>query len=153
MRANAVIRVKLGVRIIGRDGHVVRATGRWESLTNYGLDYIVGLMGSSTANPIATIGIGWGTGANNPFQPGQTALQGQFTETKPVTFTKEVQVGYGLFHAVYGANDPSTSVIYIGEIGIFDTLGNLVDRTVITPTPKLPFEVADAYCEVQFRLP
>lgn len=139
---------------IMRDGMVMRSTASYKSITNAGYEFMIRSQGDPVSRPpIAdTLGIGWGPGSTTPFAGAQTTLQGASTSLKPATWSYDpvTNLYYATLEATWPANDPSTSLIYIGEIGLFNSAGTMIDRTPITPTPKRPEEAAKVHGVIGF---
>lgn len=122
-------------------GKIVYSVSSNRSITYAGYEFLIRCAGDPTTRPTIanTIGIGWGPGANTEFNPNQTSLQGAYTSFKPATWSYNPATDRlrSYFSATWGSNDPSASLIWIGEIGLFSG-STLIDRTPITPTPKFP---------------
>lgn len=138
----AVMVVELGFAVLDAEGRVVHWESHPKSLTYAGMDWAArALCDPTTRPPVAGyIGIGYGPGANTPFDPNQTDLQGAFTSRKPATFTFDEVNRAAILEATWGANEPEASLIYVNEIGLFDsaTGGTLIDRVVVVPSGKRP---------------
>lgn len=152
------MRVLLGFRLYVFDpvtGRVLRRQTVWRSITNAGYEFIIrSAMDPTTRPPVAsTLGIGWGTGSTTPFDRSQAALQGAYTSMKSASFVYDpVQdLLHGYLEATWGENDPSSELIVIGELGMFNAAGTMIDRTPITPTPKRPNEAIRVHGVLGFK--
>lgn len=127
-----------------RDPHTKRVLAhvcRARSITNAGYEVLI----RAACDPVRpalinTLGIGWGTGSTTPFDPTQMVLQGAGTSLKQATWTYDPIADRRscMFAAVWGPNEPVAELILIGELGLFDASGTMIDRTPVTPTPKYP---------------
>jgi len=135
-------------------GKVVRSVVSDRSITYDGCEFLLRSAGDPVNRPPVadTLGIGWGEGSTAPFNPNQTGLQGAFTSLKPATFTYDPAEDRlrATFEASWGENDPSTELILVGEIALFNSEGTMIDRTPITPTPKKPNEAIKVHGVLKF---
>lgn len=122
----------------------VRSVTSAKSITNAGYEFLIRAAGDPVSRPpiVNTIGIGWGAGSTTPFDRSQTALQGAYTSLKAATwsYNPSTNLMYATLEAIWGINEPTAELILIGELGLFNGAGTMVDRTPITPTPKRPGE-------------
>lgn len=122
----------------------IRCVTSMKSVTDAGYEFLIRAVGDPATRPpvVNTIGIGWGAGSTTPFDRSQTALQGAYTSLKAATWSYDplTDLMYATLEATWGVNDPATELILIGEVGLFNGAGTMVDRTPVTPTPKKPDE-------------
>ncbi len=133
-------------------------------ITNAGYEFLVrSAMDPGPTRPpvVSRLGIGWGAGATTPFDRSQESLQAASTSFKDAawSYDPESDVTHGTLAALWGPMDPSPGLIFVGELAMFNPDGVMVDRTVITPTPKRPEEPIEvhgvlgfAISETQFEL-
>lgn len=121
-----------------------RFVGHRRSLTVAGREYIVRSILDPNRPAVASVlGIGWGEGASTPFNEAHTDLQAVNKSYLAVaSFQYDPADAMGIVTATWGIGSPSTNLIFVGEVGFFDTYpgGRLLDRLVIPPTPKQPYE-------------
>lgn len=134
--------VEVGLTLLDERGRVIWQEVQPKSLTYAGMDWAArALCDPVSRPPVASyLGIGYGPGANTPFDPSQTDLQGANQQRRPAIFTFDAQNRAAILEATWGVDEPETSLIYVNEIGLFDaaTGGTLIDRVVVVPTPKRP---------------
>lgn len=148
-----VIEVELGLSVLDPEGHLVHHQSHARSLTYAGMAWGARALCDPTTRPAVAgyIGIGYGVGADTPFDPAQTDLQGASKPRKPATFTFDAPNRAAILEATWGPNDPEPSLIFLREIGLFDagTGGTLIDRVVITPWPKQPEHTVRAHAVIR----
>ena len=135
--------IELGLTLMDPSGRVLWHEAHPRSLTYAGMAWAARALCDPVSRPPVAgyIGIGYGDGSPPvPFDPSQTDLQSPTTSRKPATFTFDALNRAAILEATWGVNEPATGLIYVTEIGLFDsaTGGTLIDRVVVAPTGKRP---------------
>jgi len=134
--------VELGLTLLDEHGRIIWREIQPRSLTYAGMDWAARALCDPTSRPPVAgyLGIGYGPGANTPFDPAQTDLQGANRPRRPATFRWDATNRAAILEATWGVDEPEPALIYVNEIGLFDsaTGGTLIDRVVVVPTPKRP---------------
>lgn len=129
----------------------------FRDITDGGYEFLVrsAMDPGPTRPPVVTrLGIGWGAGSLTPFDRSQTGLQAASSSIKDATWSydPDTDVMRGTLAALWGPMEPSEELIFVGELAMFTAGGVMVDRTVITPTPKRPEEPIEVHGVLGFSI-
>jgi len=109
----------------GPDGVVKERRVFMNDITNNGFDLICALMANPTpptgySEKVAYLGLGWGVGANTPFDQAHPDLMGASKNRKKATYTHTPGTKIFSLQATWGPNEPLASTVPIEEVGSFN---------------------------------
>ena len=122
----------------GPDGRVKQVMRFKNDITNKGFDKIADLLGA-TESPIAYLGIGWGAGAGDAFDPTENDLQGASKDRKAAAYTHTPGTKTFKFTSIWGPGEPIAGTAAIEEVATFDAVsgGDMFSRLVRAVLNKL----------------
>lgn len=128
----------------GPDGRVKSVSIVRNDVTDKGFDKVADLLGS-TANPITHLGIGWGAGASDAFDPTENDLQGANKDRKSCSYAHTPGTKTFVFTATWGPGEPIAGTAGIEEVGTFDAAsgGDMFSRLVRAILNKLNLDTLE----------
>ena len=124
-------------------------------VTNLGWDLLADALAAPSGRPdvLSHMGIGWGTGSDDPFDAADTDLQGANKDRNAAVYSHTASSQELTMTGIWGANDPVPSgTITVNEVALFNagSGGTMFDRVLTGGIAKTPSQELELRIKLQF---
>ena len=129
----------------GPDGNIKERHVFENDITDKGFDKVCDFLGLGTGNKLSHLGIGWGAGASDAFDPTDNDLRGASKDRKAAVYSHTPGTKTFLLTATWGAGEPIAGTAGIEEVGTFDAAssGDMFSRLVRPILNKLNLDTLE----------